>query len=47
MNKTHNKKGALIYIDIDNFKTLNDNLGHHFGDIILKLFSQLITNLIW
>jgi len=46
MNKTHNKKGALIYIDIDNFKTLNDNLGHDFGDIILKLFSQLLTNLI-
>ena len=46
INKVQNKKGALIYIDIDNFKTLNDNLGHHFGDMILKLFSQLITTLI-
>lgn len=46
MNKTHNKRGALIYIDIDNFKTLNDNLGHDFGDISLKLFAQLLTNLI-
>lgn len=46
INKVQNKKGALIYIDIDNFKTLNDNLGHHFGDMILKLFSQLITTLL-
>lgn len=46
MNKIHNKKGALIYIDIDNFKILNDNLGHHFGDMILKLFSQSVTTLL-
>ncbi|WP_291702749.1 GGDEF and EAL domain-containing protein [Clostridium sp.] len=46
INKVQNKKGALIHIDIDNFKTLNDNFSHHFADMILKLFSQLITNLL-
>ncbi len=42
LNKIQNRKGAVIYIDIDNFKKVNDSLGHHFGDMVLKLFSQLI-----
>jgi diguanylate cyclase (GGDEF)-like protein len=27
---------ALLYIDLDNFKTINDTKGHAFGDLILK-----------
>jgi diguanylate cyclase (GGDEF)-like protein len=34
--KRDNSKVALIFVDIDNFKEINDSIGHHAGDHILK-----------
>lgn len=38
--KETNGSGALLYIDLDDFKHINDGLGHQYGDILLKAISN-------
>jgi len=44
--KNKNKKVALFFIDLDDFKEVNDTLGHHVGDETLKIVSQKLTKTI-
>lgn len=37
---------ALMFIDIDKFKLINDNLGHAFGDLLLKEFANRIRSVL-
>ncbi len=36
------KKGAILFLDMDNFKNLNDTLGHGIGDLLLQQVARRI-----
>ena len=40
----YNHSLSILCFDIDNFKSVNDNLGHHTGDLLLKTVSDIIKN---
>ena len=44
-DKTDNIYGAFLLIDIDNFKQLNDTLGHNAGDMIIKEVSKKMSEI--
>jgi len=42
--KRHGFPISVIYLDLDNFKAVNDSMGHSSGDMLLKLVSKTLTN---
>lgn len=43
--KKTGQTGALLYMDLDDFKHINDGLGHQYGDVLLKAISHSLQRI--
>lgn len=43
--KNEGTLGALLYLDLDDFKHINDGLGHQYGDVLLKGISHSLQRI--
>ncbi|WP_143521961.1 diguanylate cyclase, partial [Pseudomonas sp. 2995-3] len=43
--KVHEKKAGLILVDLDQFKNINDTLGHSAGDRFIMMAAERLQNI--
>jgi len=41
--REHGQQMALLFVDLDHFKEMNDQYGHRFGDRVLQAVAKLLT----
>lgn len=41
------KKGYIAYMDLNNYRSINEALGHHYGDALLKEIVRKMKNISW
>ena len=46
MDKREQRSLAVLFLDLDRFKFVNDTLGHAVGDDLLKVIAQRLTSLV-
>lgn len=46
LSRRYQRELAVVYLDIDGFKPINDHFGHHFGDRLLQLLAKRLEVMI-
>ncbi len=46
LTRRNGQHGALLFVDVDNFKHINDKHGHHMGDLLLQEIARRLSRVV-